>query len=395
MIRSSIASAALAVAGLLSTAHALKVTATQPVMTIKATIDPGIKAQMESAMNNVFKAGTDSLAANTTKSLDRFGNQKELAQGFANGNAYSVHSGTLNGYQNYDLFAVSAGLMVGVQAPSTDFGYYAKIPDDIQEKGDLFAGLAAGVSMINVGVNAGFLVPGLYVNAKYGAMGYDFGDFGFDFSVMGVGANYRIFDSKSLVGIVKWRGLSVGTGFYMQKNAIEFSFVTDSVKHEVKVREQVLANAPSGQTAAYDTALTRMGFTAANPNATFGLEPKLEMGMDITTMTVPLEASTALSLLWGMVNLSVGAGVDLNFGSSEIILKNTTGAGIKTPDSTKVSFTDASVVLDGSSDASPSFLRPRVMAGVGFGIGPVKLDIPVSWYLASGVAFGLTAGIVW
>jgi hypothetical protein len=32
---------------------------------------------------------------------------------------------------------------------------------------------------------------------------------------------------------------------------------------------------------------------------------------------------------------------------------------------------------------------------LGFNFGPVKIDIPVTYYLASGFAVGLTAGFVW
>ena len=36
--------------------------------------------------------------------------------------------------------------MVGVQAPSTDFGYLGKAAKEITEKGDIYAGVGAGVS---------------------------------------------------------------------------------------------------------------------------------------------------------------------------------------------------------------------------------------------------------
>jgi hypothetical protein len=111
-------------------------------------------------------------------------------------------------------------------------------------------------------------------------------------------------------------------------------------------------------------------------------------------MTVPFDAVTAVSVLWGLVNVTAGAGVDLNFGSSKIVLEGASNARI-TSDTTKVVFSPATVNIDGSSDNGPSLARLRFMTGVGIGLGPVKLDIPLIYYVASGVAIGLTAAVVW
>jgi hypothetical protein len=53
------------------------------------------------------------------------------------------------------------------------------------------------------------------------------------------------------------------------------------------------------------------------------------------------------------------------------------------------------VKVDGSSDNGPSFARLRAMTGVGLGLGPVKIDIPIIYYFNSGAAFGVTAAVVW
>lgn len=387
--------AALAFAGLITTSHAIDIVGTSPTMTIHATIDPAIKTQIEAAMNTTLKASFDQTIADAKANLAGFKEQKELAHGFGNANAYAVHSGSLSGYQNYDLFAVSAGLMVGFQAPSTDLGYASKIGDEITENGDIYAGLGLGASFINLGINAGFITEGLYLSLKYGGMERDFGDFAFEFSVMGVGANYRLFEPKSLAGIIKWRGISAGTGFYVQSNKIDFLIEGETIDNSVPFRNEVIAAAPSGQETAYGDAMTSLGFDTNNPDVNMGLTPAFNMGLDVTTMTLPIEASTAVSLLFGVVNVSAGAGVDVNFGSSEIVLKGLAKANTESPDSTKVSFSDANVTIDGSSKDGPSFIRPRLTAGVGLGLGPVKLDIPVAWYLSSGAAFGLTVAVVW
>lgn len=345
-------------------------------------------------MNASLKAAFASTLNEARSNLSQYNEQKKLAQGFANANAYSTHSATLQGYQNYKLFAVSSGFMLGVQAPSTDFGYAGQIGDDIQEEGDVYAGIGLGFSYANVGINADFLYPGLYLNAKFGAFEQEIDDFSIKFSSMGIGANMRLLDSKSLVGLVTWRGVSVGTGFYRQSNKVTMIVEPDSIVTEIPFREAVVGGAPSSEQAAYGAAMDQLGYTASNPNAEMVLQPTFEMGIDVATYTIPLEATTAVSLLWGAVNVAVGAGVDLNFGSSEIVLKGLAAANTSS-DTTKVRFSEAGVAIDGSSKDGPSFVRPRIMGGAGLGLGPVKVDIPVHYYIASGFAAGLTVAVVW
>ncbi|MDQ3001516.1 MAG: hypothetical protein M3Y08_09665 [Fibrobacterota bacterium] len=77
------------------------------------------------------------------------------------------------------------------------------------------------------------------------------------------------------------------------------------------------------------------------------------MGLDVSTMTIPLGAVTAVSVLWDLVNVTAGVGFDVNFGSGEIVLEGNSKAKI-TSDTTKVTFTDARVSIDGGSENGPS-----------------------------------------
>lgn len=387
---------ALAISGLLPAAHAITIDGVSPVLTIHTnTIPSNIRTQLESTVNTSLETAFNKTLADARANLAGFNEQKELAHGFGNANTYATHSGTLSGYQNYSLFAVSGGFLLGVQAPSTDFAYLSKVGDEINEKGDIYAGLGMGVSYLNLGINAGFLLPGLYLNVKYGAMEREIDDFSLDFSVLGVGANYRILDSKSLAGIVKWRGVSAGTGLYMQTNKLSFQIEGDAISNPVPLRENVISSAPSGQQAVYAAAMDSLGLTVDNPDVDMNLTPTFKMGLDVTTVTVPLEASTAVSLLFGALNVSIGAGVDLNFGSSEVVLEGVALAETESPDEDRVTFSDADVTIDGSSDDGPSFVRPRLTATAGLGLGPLKIDVPVLYYLTSGAAFGLTVAVVW
>ena len=388
------------VIGATSSIHAFSISGTAPQVIFNPSntniMTSTFKAEIEGKMNAEVSTAFNSTIDTARKNLSGFKSQTELAQGFANANAYSMNSATLQGFQNYSLFAVASGLMVGVQAPSTNMSYYSKIGDEIQKKGDLYAGIGAGFSYANIGINAKFIYPGLYLNAKYGAFSKDIGDFSMDFSVMGLGVNYRLLDTKSLIGLVKWRGVSLGSGFYMQSNTINMKVAPDTIKTKAHFRQAALAGSAPSDTAAKGALLDEMGYTAAHPDANIKLSPEFNMGLDISTMTVPFDAVTAVSVLWGLINVTAGMGIDVNFGNGKIVLEGASKANIA-PDSpnSAVTFTDAAVKIDGSSESGPSFARLRAMTGVGIGLGPVKLDIPLIYYFNSGMAFGITGAIVW
>src|SRR4051812_34475136 len=91
-------------AALVSIAHGITVEGEHPTVTIKAAVDPTIKAAVEGQMNEVLKTSFDKTLADTRAKLSVYNEQKKLAQGFGNANAYSMNSATLQGFQNYDLF---------------------------------------------------------------------------------------------------------------------------------------------------------------------------------------------------------------------------------------------------------------------------------------------------
>lgn len=382
-------------------AHAFSIEGTtRPSVTFNSSqlgplFTPTMKAQFEAKMNGEVGRAFDQTIADANENLKGFKEQKDLAQGMANANLYSANSATLQGFQNYDLFAVSSGFMLGVQGPSLDLTAYENLREDITEKGDLYAGIGAGFSYLNVGLNCKFFMPGLYLNAKYGGLKLGISDFDLDFMVLGVGASYRLMDSKSLVGLVKWRGVSVGTGFYMQKDKLNMEVEPKPITELAHFRQEVLSGATSAQDSAdKKTLLDQMGYTEAKPDAAIKLTPTFDMGLDVTTYTIPLEVNTAVALLWGLINVNAGLGVDLAFGNAEIDLKGVSRADIGS-DTTKVTFSPATVTVQGSSDNGPAFLRPRAQTGVGLGLGPVKIDIPLIYYFNSGAAFGLTLAVVW
>lgn len=390
---------ALGFAAMASTSvHAFKITGTAPQVHFNGISNsnfPALKAYFEEKMNNEVRSAFDTTLADANRQLSGFGSQKDLAQGMANANVYSSNSATLQGYPNYDLFAVSSGTMFGFQLPSLDVGEIDKIGDKITKDGDIYAGVGMGFSYINVGLNCGkFLLPGLYLNVKYGGLSQDLADFSLDYKVMGVGASYTILAPKSFIGLVKWRGVSASTGFYVQMDKLNMKVVPDTFKTDAHFREAVLAGATGQDSTDKEAILTEMGYGEGSQDAQVLINPVFNMGLDISTYTIPLEVNTAVALLWGVINVNAGLGADLSFGSAKIVLEGTSDADIK-GNSNKVTFDKANVNVDGSSKNGPSFLRPRAMTGVGLGLGPVKLDIPLVYYFNSGLAFGITGAVVW
>ncbi len=379
-------------------AHAFKVSGKAPEVHFNGITNsqfPGLKAFFEGKMNAEVKTAFDSTIYNANAKMQGFNSQKDLAQAMANANVYSANSASLQGYQNYSLFAVSTGFMLGVQAPSLDPKAYETMPEDVKEKGDVYLGVGAGFSYLNVGINCGkFLLPNLYLNLKYGGMSTDLGDVSLDFRVMGIGASYAILQPKSFVGLVKWRGVSASTGFYMQTDKIKMTIEPDKFKTDAHFREAILSGSTGQDSLDKEAILTEMGYGPGTADAEVSISPVFTMGLDVSTYTIPLEVNTAVALLWGIININAGVGVDMNFGTADIILKGESDADI-TGNSNKVTFDPANVTVDGSSSNGPSFLRPRVMTGVGLGMGPVKIDIPLLYYFNSGLAVGITAAVVW
>ncbi len=325
----------------------------------------------------------DTALSDANTELAKYKDQEQLATGFANANAYSTSVATQQGYINYSLFAITTGVMVAAQAPTTNIDYYkgGKIEDDIKANGDLYAGVAGSVA-VNVGLNIGFIVPGLYINAKFGkfdsAWVYDNDDFSFNTFVVGGGVTYSLFDEAGS-GLARWRGITVGTGLVYQ---------TTDVMYRVKL----------------DSKYEHFLYTPPDPDieGDVVVDPTFDITLDMYTLNVPFEINTAVQLLW-LLNLNFGAGIDLVKGNSDLVLKaaaDATVENIKVGGSpipkSDYEVTPGNLSIDGQTlGKKPKFTRARIMTGIGFNLGPLKIDVPIIYYLDSGAAVGVTAGIIW
>jgi hypothetical protein len=99
------------------------------------------------------------------------------------------------------------------------------------------------------------------------------------------------------------------------------------------------------------------------------------------------------------LNLAVGAGVDFGFGKSDMKIGmsgDLNVTGIETiSDYIRVD-SPGKLSASAGGNMSPGLFNPKLMAGLGFNMGPVIIDIPVTWYFMNdGYSLGITLGIAW
>ena len=347
---------------LTGTVEAVTVSGTPPSYDSGGAIDTSILAVWPSLLSQ----------AETT--LAKYDNQEKLPKGFANANTYTTNVANIQGYQDYSIFALMTGAMVSLQMPESTLNkdYMNKMRYTIEEDGDLYLGVGTGVAVANIGINAGFIFPGMYINIKYGqadlnleSLSSDMEGFRYKELLLGMGVNQILFWPRTAVpGALRWRGLNVGTGFYYSKT-----------ETSIKILKAYLT-----QNVASVGTLT--------------LDPSFNIVAKSETMTIPLELNTAF-VLFSIVNLSLGTGVDFNLGHSKIDLE--AAGSVTIPDYSATPTEEGHVVIKGGSkEKNPTPVNPKVIAGIGFNFSIVKLDIPIAvYYLEAGYSVGLSAGIVW
>jgi hypothetical protein len=326
------------------------------------------------AINGILSTQYNSAISQANTDLQKYGDQPELAKGFANANAYAAQAGTLQGYQDYDIFAITTGIMLGAQLPSSNKNYYDDLDKKIKDKGDLYAGVGVAISIINVGINAGFIYPGLYLNAKFGYFSNDslVDNLSVKTTLVGLGANYTWIKTSSLLaGVIKWRGISFGTGFLYSYNKIDYKVEIDDISRTD---------------------------TTSYPGTTIALtlDPSIDLGVKSSSYSIPFDVTTSVRLLW-FINFNLGAGIDFNFGTTDIKIKSDGNIGGTVTGTISYAVNPGSLTVDGSTkDKKPSWIRERITTGIGFNISVVKIDVPVIIYpFDSAIAVGLTAGVVW
>ncbi len=309
--------------------------------------------------------------------LAKYSYVPELTRGFGNANTYASHASTLRGYQNYGLYAISVGSMVSVQAPNSEPDFFKDIQDEM-DKGDVYAGVGLAPLVVQAGINLDFLLEGLYVSFMFGKLktNIDQGDFKIEHNANLIGGhvNYSLIEEKSILArALLWRGISIGAGFIHTDNSLEFYNKIDEMNG-------------TGSAGIYTVAYT--------------IDPSVNFELDTKGNIVPVEVYTSVRLFW-FLNLGVGGGFDYVFLSRTDFKLSSAGDVVITDDGTGTNASGfvgqtGKITVDAETSGieSDSF-RPKILANLGFSIGPAFIDIPASYYIDNGYSIGITAGWVW
>ncbi|MGL1892784.1 MAG: hypothetical protein OCD02_14225 [Spirochaetaceae bacterium] len=323
-----------------------------------------------------------------TEAIDALGNTLSVLSGFADANAQTSVASSMFGLQGYKLFAVQVGILGSVSYSSeisqTALGYFtgSSTMDDLTtllEDEGLSLGIGLQGFSANVGLNFSWLVDRLYLGVVFGSLSMTAGSDGIGIDILGteitlsdepiedlpmeavmtsqifgITANYQLIKSWGIPIILKWTGVSLGSGFiYTGYDIVATSDLTSLL-------------APD----APDT----------------GGEPLLsaEFSLTNTAFTIPLEVSTGIKVM-SVLTLKVAAGADLKFGKTNISFD--VDSSQDDSFTTKLLTGVIEEVIEGSGmefpyseDYSPSFINPRISAGLGIGLGPVSLNFNAHYF---------------
>jgi len=289
---------------------------------------------------------------------------KKFAKANANSASYANHVATQRGYTDYEYFAFTLGGMAGFQLPSSSFSDIRGLGDNLREKGDVEVGASAQFAL-QLGLRAWPISDNLYLGAKIGMMKFklepnDKNDFKYNTFMIGLTGNYLLLDNTSIgFGFVRWRGVNFGTGLIYQVSDTKYTMGLDSV-------------------------------SSGGP-IDLSVDPRLKYSMDSKNITIPLELTTALRLLY-CINLTVGIGADFAFGKTDVKLGMEGDIGVTGDTVTK----PGRLQVEGGTGANPGVIKPKFMGGIGIGVSDVIIiDVPFTLYVGSGFDVGITLGTVW
>lgn len=359
-----------------------------PLSALTVTVDFG-----NTTLNDALKT---IIEEEVTGTIGKYGNMPDLARGFGNANTYASQAATLRGYQGYDIFAVAVGPMLSLQAPNEDPMFFTELQNDLDD-GDVYTGVGVTPWAVSGGVNLSFIIPDLYLSFKYGKFSFKTGepvgyrsltwkpelldlDIDYKRKLYGLSLNYEVFRAKSILKrILLWRGISVESGFIYSTSAIRLKKEIDTI---------TVSSSPVTM-----PVVGEVVFTA-------DVDPSIEIELNTKSYIIPVELYTSMRILY-FLNFGVGAGIDYIAGGKTDISILSAGGIMITDDGVGGASTlqdqPGNITVDASTkDVEADKYRCRFMMNLGFTIGPVFIDIPLTYYFTdNGYAVGFSAGTVW
>ncbi len=300
-----------------------------------------------------------------TKIADKYGKYEEgekLNKGIGNANALAAGGGYMRTANGYDWVNVALSINGSVAMDNGSLGKFDDdFFDDFEEKGDMYMGAGLQVITASVGFNLGHLLKwdhGLYITLKGGVSKLKTSDFDFDAYNLGFMINYQLVEAKQFNRAVKWRGLNVGTGL---------NYFSSTLKWTIDNLEPVEVS-QGGQKFTYDT--------------------DLDVKSETSRFIIPVEVNTGIKLT--ILELFGGLGADFMFGGDNEVSVNTIAEVTRT-ESTEVGHARMKMSKDGDLDT----VKFRFTAGIGFSLGPVRIEIPYTQYFDDNYngAIGVIGGV--
>lgn len=292
--------------------------------------------------------------------LSLLGSQDEFAKGMFEASAFGNNTARISSYQGFTLFALMFGGSVTAVTKDVDGSDAA---DQIIKDGDAYTGAAAagavtlGLNLSPITMLMGLSDSSIYASLKMGGIPeINTDDYKVKGTIFGFGLTYMMIDTFGFV-VGEWRGIGINTGFYR-------------ISQDAKLK------------------LTYDRVTATSDPATVSFDPEVYLKTKSTVYTVPVEISTAMSLLF--FNVSVGGGFDYCFGKGDVsvdVLSDVRSGGTKVG---TVAVTDAGV-----KGEKPTAFNPKVFGGLGLQFSLIKIDIPVAYYpKQKAYTLGASAGVI-
>ncbi|MCL1992988.1 MAG: hypothetical protein FWG66_08580 [Spirochaetes bacterium] len=359
---------AFALAGAANAFSQLDITGRPPVFGGDATLSDALNT----ALNDQFTNAINEI-------MGEIGNLNPVPQDFirswGNASVFGSHGASQRGFGGYNRFAVSFGAMVGLQLPA-GIGDLAddldNITNTLNTDGDIALGVSPHLFVAQVGINTSrFLRENLYLGLRVGFFNGDaiipIDGFSFNSFTIGALANYQIIPRVNLAGrFVQWGGVNLGSGLIFSRTAISYGLALERVNQD-------------------------LGAVGGIANPILHIDPTLYLDMRINTVTIPIEVMTSAQILF--LNFALGLGADLAFGRSDINIGmdgdiSVSGLGAANVHQVQNGY----LSLNAGGAFSPRFINLKMMTGIGFVLGPVFIDIPLTMYVNHGFNVGLTLG---
>jgi len=369
-------------------ADTIVVEGTAPTFT---TSDPTVSQfipEFNKQLGEAFDELVDGLRDGTSSIMpDGLINTSSILEGFANAAVFASHGATLRSFAGYKTFGISVGAMTGIQLPLSLEELFNN-PESILEKDDLTFGISPQFFNMSVGFHPSALIKaipkGLYLGLRLGFFGLNLDDLDVDMGsgsitgkintfTIGVTANYQIIPKLNLANLIIWRGLSVGSGIIVHTTTVDIGIPLGEYGVDL----------PGTQSELGQLAGSKLVF-----------DPRVAMKVDITTVTIPVEAMTAITLVG--LNIPLGIGFDLGMGSSELSLGLESGINVESPNNNLIQQNEAGSLSAGiRNKVAPNVYNMKLMTGFGFSIAEkVVIDIPFTYYFAdNGFNIGFTLGV--